>query len=393
MADDLSLIVPIGADMTGLAQGIAEAGAALRRFETQAKAAATASAASAAEVVRAAVQPYALAGEAVNKWERRATAASERVAAGQRAVFGTLARSSESATNELERFAKRANVLLAIQGASAGVNFLRASWATLNGEFEKSQSFLERFPFGLGDWARTVREVGEEFNGVAERQRESLRIIQQAKEDTAEWERRARMLGEVLAGESANKSSAMLGRNDFAGAQAEMEADLKRRTDRKRYELLKEGNDRVIVERAIALQIAEEKKNIEEKVAEERRRREEAALDRARRIDKNEKADAARIAKQAEEAARARRDAERDALNAQRDALREELQQVSRIQPQNFIQRSSTALGSFTSAQGGAAASVAKAAQRQVELTMQLKNIAQKIEQNQRDPSLATSWN
>lgn len=294
--------------------------------------------------------------------------AQTQIANSSRQMESSLRSIATKPAEEMEKFAKRANVLLLAQAAVSGLNAVRAVAATVNGEFEKSQQILESLPGPLGAWARLVREVASDFSGMAEALERVSQIQKQQAADQKQWETRSPVLQDVLAREAQARAQSQIGRGQFDDARSTLTADMQRRMQRQRAELEAQGLDRKLIERKIALDIAQEEKKIIDTIAAARRAEDERKLQDARKLHERMKEDAelrARLDREdREEAFRQSMDRierETRARREQLSILNDALADAQGVTGGNFISSISTGLGQFRVGQVGGAQEVARA--------------------------------
>lgn len=404
MADEAAKIsVAVEVELERLKAGLAEAQASIaamsartaeiqqrtaeKAAETQERAAARAAKAAEREAVRAQRAilreaeklSSAAAREAANfqrAIEKEATEAARKVASNNKAIFA----GTTNHISEMERLAKRANVLLGVQGAVAGIRVIGAASAAMRGDFDEMQRSIEALPMGLGAVAQAFHGIAAEIVGLNDSLARLADVQSQAASDQAKYRARTGITQDVLAREAQAEAERQLNRGEFDAAGSTLTQDMRRRMDRQRRELEVQGIDRKIIERKIALDIAEEQKKIDERVGKARQAQYDLELERARTQHRNMQEDAemrARWEKESRERAyketMERIDAETKARREQLDQYNEALQAAQAVNGGNFVSSISTGLGSFRVAQQGAGQEVARAQVRSAQLLADIK--------------------
>lgn len=417
MADDLSLIVPIGAELSGLAQGITEAKVALSQFEAQANSIAKSSAEKIKKAFSGAAQPYSLAGQTVSP---DMTTKPYELAEDAVKKVGTAAEDTAKKTAAVGAEAKKANETFKEMGrltaavgkglvvAQTALGTIKIVSAAIKGDFDGINEAVDNFPL-LGGLAKDLRPLLEGALGVD---------ASQFSESLGEARRQMGLLkAETAAVHALNMEAAefriMAARTDNAAAKENAEQEARQFEIRAKYQQMLDDARRsgfangkteaqILAEYRMEwdLSIIESNKRVEEA---NRREKEKTQQEEERRMDEQIRANADAAAKITENRKKAREKAYRDEIDAIRreneerqqqvDAAREELSEVSKVRGSNFVQRSSTALGSFSSAQSGAAATVARAAQRQVDLQIQIRDLVAKIQSEQKAAQMIGEWN
>lgn len=299
-------------------------------------------------------------------------AAQANVAASSSQMESSVKKFAANAGKELETFAKRANILLGIQGAVSGVRALEAATALARGEFEQAYAAAERLPMGIGALATAIRELGMEWAGVNEAIRESEAIMGRMNEENAARAANAKAISdnEAKAAEiAAERETDLTKRRDILIAEAERKAKEAQRS------AVSAGVDPAVAARAYELDIAKSIEEINKRIQADAERASNKALEDARRKHQNEMDDAKRKAEyEAEQREKERRE-QLDAIKAEIEARK---QAIDQLEPQlraaqgvtggNFISSVSTSLGQFRIAQGGGAESVARAQIRAADL-------------------------
>jgi len=173
---------------------------------------------------------------------------------------------------------------------------------------------------------------------------------------------------DVMTREAQAQADRQIGLGQFDEARSTLTADMQRRMQRQRAELEAQGIDRKLIERKIALDIAQEEKKIMDTIAAARRAEDERKLQDARKLHERMKEDAelrARLDREErEEAFRQSMDRierETRARREQLSILNDALADAQRVTGGNFISSISTGLGQFRVGQVGGAQEVARA--------------------------------
>ena len=412
MADDLSLIVPIGAEISGLARGVSDANAALSKFEAEAKRIASASAASMASIARNSVQPYNLSGEQMSRFAntepykvmadkavsmhrriaREAEAAYDRVGDSLRASFGKATTQAESVVNG---FAGKVKAILAPQ-VVGGVFALGESIANMfRGEWDKAYESLEKLPLGIGYVVSSFKGLVSTiagYNTEIEKFREiNAELDEKMASRFAEFERK-RSSANVASDTQAIRSEIAAGSEVDPVRRAEIQlAEMLRIAEIRKQEMIRNGIDEATATANAAAWAERERIRIIKESDEERWRIEEEALHRRGRAEQRELDAQAERERIAESERKSRIDRENAWLRDNTEDLHDEMRSLSGVGASEFISTGNTAIGSFTMGQAGAAMTVARASQRQVEIQNELKEIASRIEENLK--SRNAGWN
>jgi hypothetical protein len=308
------------------------------------------------------------------------SAAQAQIATSSKQMEASLKAVATKPAEEMEKFAKRANVLLGVQGAVGALRLVNVATAAMRGDFDEMQRSVEALPMGLGAVAQAFHGIAAEIVGLNDSLARLAEVQSQAASDQAKYRARTGITQDVLAREAQAEAERQLNRGEFDAAGSTLTQDMRRRMDRQRRELEVQGIDRKLIDRKIALDIAEEQKKIDERVGKARQAQYDLELERARTQHRNMQEDAemrARWEKESRERAyketMERIDAETKARREQLDQYNEALQVAQAVTGGNFVSSISTGLGSFRVAQQGAGQEVARAQLRSAQLLADIK--------------------
>lgn len=365
----VSVEVQLAELQAGLAAAQAQIAAMAERTGTaQERAAQRAARAQEREAARAARAVEREAARAQAAIEKEADAAGRRIAASQAAVFGANSKTS----SDIERFARRANIMLGVQAFSGALAAASAVGEAYKGNFDDAYAALEQLPLGLGEVARRVREIGMELSGANDYIREMQALSDQMAEQNAGIAATAGARSANAALEAQIAADAATDPEQRARIQIE---EARRKAREERRALVNAGVDPAVAARNAELRVQAELQRIEKERLDAIRQRQREELEGARAVHREEIERARETERVQREVAEKERRAKMDAIESQIDQARElgdmlndQLAEAQAITGANFISTISTGLGSFRVGQSGGAEAVGRAQIRSAEL-------------------------
>ncbi len=310
-------------------------------------------------------------------------------------LFGDMARQADSVrelrgevaktSTEMETLAKRANILLAVQGAVGAFRAIGAVTAAMRGDWDGVQSAVDRLPMGIGALNQALRETVFYIAGIDEEMAQLASTNKRIDANIAE--RKSQIVGglDLDAAKKrleAEKQSAEYGRQRIENEArlAQLVAD----SQRKLFDMQSSGASVDEQRRFIRLYEieyeriwTEGKRRLRELADEVKRRQEQAANESAKGL-------VGGVREWFDEALK-RRVADLNlqikALREREEAMKEDLKAAQSVTGANFVKSIGTQFGDYKFAQSGAADAVARAQLRAAEL---LEKIAKNTEEANR---------
>ena len=301
--------------------------------------------------------------------------AQTQIANSSRQMEASLKTIASKPAEEMEKFAKRANVLLGVQGAVGALRLANVATAAMRGDFDEMQRSIESLPMGLGAVAQAFHGIAAEIVGL----NDSLeRLARANREAAAAWQAvsiRTSFADNLAAARA--EIGIMSERDPEQQARLQFEEDM-RRIDADLRNVQREAANRGVLVTDAAIQ---EQREARIMVSERR------MWERIRKIREDAERKAADDAVRANAVAaelieRNRRDARqrqyRETLDAieretkerqrQQDELNKQLAEAQGVVGANFVSTVSSGFGQFRVGQVGGAQEVARAQIRSAQL-------------------------